>query len=186
MLCDVFLESGNKLGTTKSNKQLAGFPFSGGIIDVPVQIFEMPQSNRFDDFIYVAGCMPPGEVVLTDSGWKKVEDVRMEDRLVCMDGGYHDIECIMILDKEDYDVYTFKLSNTFRELTFTKEHPLWVSKGISRHGYAIDEDRFEFEFVEARDIREGYWTAIPNVYRKEIRNDDKCFHGLYDNIDFGG
>lgn len=58
MLCDVFIESGNKLGTTKSNKQLAGFPFSGGVIDAPVQIFEMPQSNRFDDFIYVAGQDP--------------------------------------------------------------------------------------------------------------------------------
>lgn len=58
MLCDVFLESGNKLGTTKSNKQLAGFPFSGGVIDAPVQIFEMPQSNRFDDFIYVVGQDP--------------------------------------------------------------------------------------------------------------------------------
>lgn len=58
MLCDVFLESGNKLGTIKSNKQLAGFPFSGGVIDAPVQIFEMPQSNRFDDFIYVAGQDP--------------------------------------------------------------------------------------------------------------------------------
>lgn len=58
MLCDVFLESGNKFGTTKSNKQLAGFPFSGGVIDAPVQIFEMPQSNRFDDFIYVAGQDP--------------------------------------------------------------------------------------------------------------------------------
>lgn len=58
MLCDVFLESGNKLGTTKSNKQLAGFPFSGGVIDAPVQIFEMPQSNRFDNFIYVAGQDP--------------------------------------------------------------------------------------------------------------------------------
>ena len=58
MLCDVFLESGNKLGTTKSNKQLAGFPFSGGVIDAPVQIFEMPRSNRFDDFIYVAGQDP--------------------------------------------------------------------------------------------------------------------------------
>lgn len=58
MLCDVFLESGNKLGTTKSNKQLAGFPFSGGVIDAPVQIFEMPQSNRFNDFIYVSGSDP--------------------------------------------------------------------------------------------------------------------------------
>lgn len=58
MLCDVFLESGNKLGTTKSNKQLAGFPFSGGVIDAPVQIFEMPQSSRFDDFIYVSGSDP--------------------------------------------------------------------------------------------------------------------------------
>lgn len=55
MLCDVFLESGNKLGTTKSNKQLAGFPFNGGIFDAPVQIFEMPQSNNFSDYVYVAG-----------------------------------------------------------------------------------------------------------------------------------
>lgn len=55
MLCDVFLESGNKLGTTKSNKQLAGFPFNGGILDAPVQIFEMPQSNNFSDYVYVAG-----------------------------------------------------------------------------------------------------------------------------------
>lgn len=62
MLCDVFLESGNKLGTTKSNKQLAGFPFSGGVIDAPVQIFEMPQSNRFDDFIYVSGSDPYKQV----------------------------------------------------------------------------------------------------------------------------
>lgn len=58
MLCDVFLESGNKLGTIKSNKQLAGFPFGGGVIDAPVQIFEMPQSNRFDDFIYVSSLDP--------------------------------------------------------------------------------------------------------------------------------
>lgn len=58
MLCDVFLESGNKLGTTESNKQLAGFPFGGGVIDAPVQIFEMPQSNRFDDFIYVSSLDP--------------------------------------------------------------------------------------------------------------------------------
>lgn len=55
MLCDVFLESGNKLGTTKSNKQLAGFPFNGGVLDAPVQIFEMPQSNNFSDYVYVAG-----------------------------------------------------------------------------------------------------------------------------------
>lgn len=58
MLCDVFLESGNKLGVNKSTKQLAGFPFSGGVIDAPVQIFEMPQSNRFDDFIYVCSLDP--------------------------------------------------------------------------------------------------------------------------------
>ena len=150
MLCDVFLESGNKLGTTKSNKQLAGFPFSGGVIDAPVQIFEMPQSNRFDDFIYVTGCIIPGDVVLTDKGWKTVESVRMSDRLVCMDGEYHDIECIMILDKLDYDIYEVKMSNTFRTTTFTKEHPLWVSKSFSKHGYAIDEDKFEFDFYESR------------------------------------
>ena len=56
----------------------------------------------------MTGCIIPGDVVLTDKGWKTVESVRMSDRLVCMDGEYHDIECIMILDKLDYDIYEVK------------------------------------------------------------------------------
>ena len=55
MCCEVFLESGNKMGVRESNKALAGYPFKGGIIDSPVQIFEMPVSNRFDDYIYTCG-----------------------------------------------------------------------------------------------------------------------------------
>lgn len=55
MLCEVFLESGNKMGVHESSKQLAGYPFKGGIIDSPVQIFEMPVSNRFDDYVYTCG-----------------------------------------------------------------------------------------------------------------------------------
>ena len=66
------------------------------------------------------------------------------------------------------------MSNTFRTTTFTKEHPLWVSKSFSKHGYAIDEDKFEFDFTKAENVSKGYWTSIPNIYRKEIRHDEKC------------
>lgn len=55
LLAEVFLESGNKLGYKESMKPLAGYPFKGGVIDSPVQIFELPVSNKFDDYIYVAG-----------------------------------------------------------------------------------------------------------------------------------
>lgn len=58
MLCDVYLKDNNELGINESNKVLAGYPFKGGIIDCPVQIFEMPVSNKFDDFIYVCGLDP--------------------------------------------------------------------------------------------------------------------------------
>lgn len=55
LLAEVYLESGNKMGYKDSNAPLPGYPFKGGVIDAPVQIFELPVSNRFDDYIYTAG-----------------------------------------------------------------------------------------------------------------------------------
>lgn len=54
MLCEVYLKDNNELGIRESDKPLAGYPFKGGIIDSPVEIFEMPVSNKFDDYIYVS------------------------------------------------------------------------------------------------------------------------------------
>ena len=166
MLCDVFLESGNKLGTTKSNKQLAGFPFSGGVIDAPVQIFEMPQSNRFDDFIYVAGCMPPGERVLTSDGYKNVEDVDYDDFLVNNEGDNVRIRKRLVRNMVEEDLYSIKMYNGVRINRFTSEHPIFVSdhKTVGRR---VREDLFKFDYIPVKNIKEGQWTRIPNMYAEE-------------------
>lgn len=56
VLADVWLNQDKTLGWKYSEKQLAGFPFEGGIWDAPVQIFEMPEKNYdFSDHVYAAG-----------------------------------------------------------------------------------------------------------------------------------
>lgn len=55
---EVYSMSGGKLGTKFSDKQIAEYPFAGGVIDAPVIIFEDPVNNNYGDFIYAAGLDP--------------------------------------------------------------------------------------------------------------------------------
>lgn len=75
----------------------------------------------------MSGCLLPGEKVLTDKGWKCVEDVKYEDRLVNKDGEYVSIYKRLLYNKIDEDVYDVKMYNGVSITRFTKEHPLYVS-----------------------------------------------------------
>lgn len=56
VLADVWLNQDKTLGWKRSDKDLAPYPFQGGIWDAPVQIFEFPEKNYdFGDYVYAAG-----------------------------------------------------------------------------------------------------------------------------------
>ena len=166
---DIYQTDGMKMGYHFSDKQLADYPFQGGNIDAPIVIYEdPPEDGGIFDFTYVSGCLLPGERVLTDKGWKYVEDVKYEDKLVNKDGEYVFINKRLLYNKIDEDVYDVKMYNGVSITRFTKEHPLYVSDNKLKNGKIICEDLFSFDFVKVSDVKSGMWIKYPNIYRKEI------------------
>lgn len=166
---DIYQTDGMKMGYHFSDKQLADYPFQGGNIDAPIVIYENPpEDGGVFDFTYVSGCLLPGERVLTDKGWKYVEDVKYEDKLVNKDGEYVFINKRLLYNKIDEDVYDVKMYNGVSITRFTKEHPLYVSDNKLKNGKIICEDLFSFDFVKVSDVKSGMWIKYPNIYRKEI------------------
>lgn len=166
---DIYQTDGMRMGCHFSDKQLVDYPFQGGNIDAPIVIYEdPPEDGGVFDFTYVSGCLLPGEKVLTDKGWKCVEDVKYEDRLVNKDGEYVSIYKRLLYNKIDEDVYDVKMYNGVSITRFTKEHPLYVSDNKLKNGKIICEDLFSFDFVKVADVKSGMWIKYPNVYRKEI------------------
>jgi hypothetical protein len=118
--------------------------------DAPVVIWEFPISNS-PSGLYVSGCLTPNQKVLTNRGIKNVQDISFNDKLINEFGNEVDIKTLLRYDKEDEDVYTLKVSNTYRTTTFTKEHPILVSDDINN----------EFVFKKVKDIKVGEWIKYP-------------------------
>lgn len=114
--------------------------------------------------LYIAGCLLPGEKVVTNEGLLSVEDVTNNNRLVDKDGDLVNIKTFLKYDKVDEDIYTLKMSNTYRTTTFTKEHPIYVSDHSLDKQNLIKEDLFNFDFKKVSDIKIGDWVKYPNIY----------------------
>lgn len=149
-----------------------------------IVIWEMPYKNAdgiIPSGMYLSACLTPGERVMTDNGMTNVEDVVLEDRLINENGNYVAINRIITHYVENKDIYTFKMSNTYSTTTFTEEHPLLVSKPFLKCDLTVDENRFNFNYVSAKDIKIGDWIKVPNVYKKIMKNDINI---LWDNEEY--
>lgn len=165
----IYQVDNKKIGWNFSDKQIAPYPFKGGNIDSPVIIYEDPpeQGGDLSNYVYAAGCLLPGEEVLTDSGWKKVEDVTFSDKLVNKDGDIVPIRTIFKHRKERCDVYSVTVGNGISSVRFTEEHPIYVSKQVKK-GSQTREDLFDFSFKKVSDVSVTDWIKYPNVYAEEI------------------
>lgn len=120
---------------------------------------------------YIMGCLPPDEKVLTDKGLKNIQDINLTDKLVSENGDYVNIINKQIYPVINEDIFEITVDNTFRKTTFTKEHPLLISKPILN----IDENtlnneywNFDFKYEKTSDVEVGDWIKVPNIYNKRI------------------
>jgi hypothetical protein len=109
--------------------------------------------------------------VLTSSGYKAVETVSFNDRLVNKDGKLDKIVNLQRYYKEDEDTYEIRVSHSYSTTIFTKEHPIYTAKP-RRNGYGlVDETKLNFSFNKVSEISEGDWIKVPNYYKKENQFD---------------
>lgn len=136
-----------------------------------IVIWEHPNKEASPG-LYIAGCLTPGEKVLTDKGYKAVEEVTFDDKLISKDGEYVDIRNLQRYYKEDETIYKVRVSHSYSTTTFTSEHPLYVAdqnvkgdKGGDSYG-RISAAKMDFSFKPMKEVKEGQWIKYPNVYRK--------------------
>ena len=133
---------------------------------------------------YILGCLPPDEKVLTDKGLVNIQDVSDSDRLVSESGDYVDIINRQIYPVIDEDIFKMTMDNTFRTTTFTKEHPILISKPSLKRNYNKTSDKyrfnerywdFDFNYTRVEDVEVGDWVKVPNIYKNGINTiyDDK-------------
>ena len=148
--------------------------------DNEIWVWEEPKEGHQ----YIMGCLPPDEKVLTNNGLKNIQNVDLTDMLVSENGDY-----VRIINKQIYsvvneDIFEITVDNTFRKTTFTKEHPLLISKpklvrnyNKKNEYYRFNERYWDFNFnyVRTEEVEVGDWIKVPNIYKKEINNilDDK-------------
>lgn len=143
-------------------------------------IFKKPEEGKQ----YIIGCLPPDEKVLTDSGLMNIQDVTIDNKLISESGDYVNIINKQIYQVIDEDVFEMQIDNTFRTTTFTKEHPILISKSILKRNYNKNNKKykfnerywdFDFNYTRVEDVEVGDWIKVPNIYKKSIKNiyDDK-------------
>lgn len=161
-------------------RPITNFPVKpGDDKDAPVVILEFPITNP-PYGLYVAGCLLPGERVITEKGRTPVENVILSDKLINKDGEKVDIINLQRYFKQEEDIYTIKVSNSYRTTSFTKEHPIYVSDSFGNNAEPIIENRFNFDFVKAENLKINQWIKVPNIYKKKNEFDIDI---LWNNVD---
>jgi intein/homing endonuclease len=161
---ELFLDTTGKVKHKFTDKKpVENFPTKpADNIEGCMQIWEYPLSDA-PYGLYTAGCLPPGEKVLTDKGMMNIEDITMSEKLISKDGKLVDIYSLERYYLENAPNFEVKVSNTFRTTTFTEEHPIFIN-GNKLKPYQINSNT-EFAFKEVKHLKVGDWIKVPNFYR---------------------
>lgn len=154
------------------------FPTDDNKVLGALEIYEMPQKNSEGKIPYDRygfGCLKEGEMVNTEDGLKRVEDITLQDRLINIEGRFVDIINLQRYYNEN-PVYKVKLFSVYNSTTFSEEHPIYCATPKIRYHHASIAKRegvpyryltYDFQFRKVKDLKVGDVVKSPNVYRKE-------------------
>jgi intein/homing endonuclease len=148
---DLSWVNGELVWNQKKNGDITQYPLprdadpTGAIV-----IWEHPQKNP-PPGLYIAGCLLPGEKVITNNGLVNVENVSIGSKLISQNGNEVDIINHQRYYKKDVNTYTIHPFGSYRSTTFTEEHPIFTDSG----------------FIKSKDLVISNKLIIPNRYMKE-------------------
>jgi len=135
--------------------------FTEGFIDSPV---EMRQ--------YFMGCLTPGQNIITKHGLKKIEKIKVGDKVLTHNGKFENVTKTSVREYAG-DVLTFKAFGQATSLTVTPEHPLFVSSSPEEIPL----------FIKAENVKIGEFLTLPNKldfnYNSHLSEIDLRWQGLW-------
>mgnify|MGYP001617758082 CR=1 FL=1 len=140
-----------------------------------LKIWKMPQ--EFHN--YVIGCLPDGEKVLTNDGYKDIETVGAENTLVDADG---EIAFIKNFQRRAYsgELFEIKPFYTASGTKFTSEHPIQVLKDLRLYrDTAHNLKRYyktDVVWKKAKDVKVNDVLRFPILYKKEKSNQEIVYN----------
>lgn len=150
--------------------------------------------NVADTFIQVSiaeGCFKPGTPVLTESGWKNIEDITHKDVVFTSDGNFHKVHKTM--DTPISECVDIRVDTSAWNITCTTNHPfLTVVDPYPNNKTGLREkiaqkkiEKLDFKYIEGGDLKQGdlLVQSIPQQeilpdYGFEIDEDMAWFLGL--------
>ena len=134
-----------------------------GITPLPdVRKIDTEDMPDFDVLCAGFPCFVSGTPVLTDSGYKNIEDVGLKDKLLTHSGNFQDI---INLQRKVYsgDLYDIKVKYRPKKIKCTNEHPFYVRKrnriwnnSIRKYEYIWDEP----EWITAEKLNETHYVGM--------------------------
>jgi hypothetical protein len=162
------------------NQPIREFPHKDNKIEGALEMFQMPEIDKSTgkpyNGRYIAGCLKEGELVNTNSGFKKVEEVTLDDKLINIEGEEVKIHNLQRYYNED-DVFKVKLASIIDTTTFSKEHPIYCCtpkrkyhsyNEVKREGVSERYYEYNFEFKEVSKLKVGDVVKSPILYKNEI------------------
>jgi thymidylate synthase/dihydrofolate reductase len=122
-------------------------------------------------------CFPAGTLVLTDNGYKNIEDVLITDKLFTHKGNWKNIVNLQQKEYND-EIYEFKLIYNSKKIKTTKEHPFLV-KDIIRESDGTIRNYSKIPYwCEAKNITKNHIMCLPINKNKIIPlfNIKKCIN----------
>jgi intein/homing endonuclease len=134
--------------------------------DGELRVWSEPQQGKR----YVIGCLPDNEIVITENGYKSIQYVTLDERLIDKDGLPVTIKNIQ---RRPYSGNIFGIKPYFTSITtkFTGEHPILVLSDTKLYRNAITKDRYyktETSWKKAKDMTLEDILCFPVLYREEL------------------
>ena len=144
-----------------------------GITPLPdVRKIDTEDMPDFDVLCAGFPCFVSGTPVLTDSGYKNIEDVGLKDKLLTHSGNFQDI---INLQRKVYsgDLYDIKVKYRPEMIKCTNEHPFYVRKrnriwnnSIRKYEYIWDEP----EWITAEKLNDTHYVGMVINNRESFPN----------------
>ena len=151
----------------KNNKNMQG----------AVEIYTMPETDRDNRVFgnrYVLGCLTENELVNTDRGLVKVQDVLPSDKLINKEGDAVSIKNFQVRRVKE-PVRKIYMSNLIDPVMLTRNHPVYASSPEVKY-YGVEKVRrgcperywkMKFGFKPAGELKVSDVVKTPNIYNKE-------------------